>query len=549
MKFEELNLDEKLLKGIKDTGFEECMPVQELTFAETFKGRDVLVQSQTGSGKTAAFLITIFKLFLDEDDPKSKRALIIVPTRELAVQIEKEAELLGRHLDFSIGSFYGGVGYTTQERKLREGVNIIVGTPGRLIDFGEMGKLKFKEIDMLIIDEADRLFDMGFYPDIRRMLRKMGPLENRKTMLFSATLSNRVRNLSWEHMKDPAEVTINPEEVTVEKITQELYHVGRHEKMKLLLGILKKENPENVLIFTNTKQAAYEVAMRLNHNGMKAQYIIGDLPQSKRLRIIDDMKEGNIPILVATDVAARGLHVDDLDLVINYDIPEDCENYVHRVGRTARAGKTGKAISLSCERYVYGLDAIESFTGIKIPVSWADDEDYLEDASVGKYFDLQKERNKGRERDRGRDGRQGQKKPNRDKTRQSGQRQKTERKRQPGSVIEGGVQKSTEGARTPSPRKGIDQRRKNKGAPQKGAPQKGAAAQKGNRQPQKKEARNKQNVRANPRGNMEERLAYYSQKYGEDFKVEGGPSVSEKKKNAAQKKRLSDRIKGIFSRK
>ncbi len=548
MKFEELNLNENLLRGIKETGFQECMPVQELTFAETFKGRDVLVQSQTGSGKTAAFLISIFKLFLEAEDPKSKRALIIVPTRELAVQIEKEAELLGRYLDFSIGSFYGGVGYVGQEKKLREGVNLIVGTPGRLIDFGDSGKLKFKDIDMLIIDEADRLFDMGFYPDIRKMLQKMGPLENRTTMLFSATLSTRVRNLSWEHMKNPAEVTINPEEVTVERVEQELFHVGRHEKMKLLLGLLKRENPQNSIIFTNTKQAAYEVANRLEQNGIKAQYIIGDLPQSKRLRIIEDMKMGKIPILVATDVAARGLHVDDLDLVVNYDIPEDCENYVHRVGRTARAGKTGKAISLSCERYVYGLEAIESFTGIKIPVGWAEEEDYIEDASRGMYFDLQKERNK----DRGNrnDSRQGQKQPNRNKKKPSSQRQVIERKRQQGAVSDGGKQirsdeqKAAVGTGTGNKRKQYDRK------PAEG--RKGVSANQDRRRPQKKQAYNKAgvktnkktNVKANPKGNMDERLAYYSQKYGEDFKVESQAISTEKKK-----KSLSEKVKGIFSRK
>jgi len=545
MKFEELNLNENLLKGIKETGFTDAMPVQELTFAETFKGRDVLVQSQTGSGKTAAFLITVFKLFLEAENPKSKKALIIVPTRELAVQIEKEAELLGRYLDFTIGSFYGGVGYVGQEKKLREGVNIMVGTPGRLIDFGESGKLKFKDIDMLIIDEADRLFDMGFYPDIQRMLRKMGTIDERMTMLYSATLSTRVRDLSWEHMKNPAEVTINPEEVTVEKVEQELFHVGRNEKMKLLLGLLKRENPNNCIVFTNTKQAAYEVAHRLERNDIEAQYIIGDLPQSKRLRIIEDMKLGKIPVLVATDVAARGLHVDNLDLVVNYDIPEDCENYVHRVGRTARAGKTGKAISLSCERYVYGLGAIEAFTGIKIPVGWAEDGDYLEDASRGMYFDLQKER--GRDKD-GRGGsRQGARQGNRNKPKETSQRQKTERKRPQGAVSASGVKKHvSDEERAPARSKATDNKNRNRNNQQRKRPANKPNAPKQNQQrPQtKKAAPASRNVRANPKGSMDERLAYYEQKYGESFTADKKSSNKSKKK-----KSLGDKVKGIFSRK
>lgn len=388
MKFEELNLNKDLLNGIIDTGYIECMPVQEETLASTLKGRDVCVQSQTGTGKTAAFLITIFQLFIDDQALKGKKALIIVPTRELAVQIENEARQIGRRLKFSMGSFYGGVGYTEQEQMLVDKVDIIIGTPGRLLDFGEQRKLNFKDIGILIIDEADRLFDMGFLPDIRRMIKQMLPSTERKTMLFSATLNTRVRTLAWEYMNNPVEIEMNPEQITVDNIHQELYHVGKDEKMKLLLGILKKENPENALIFTNMKKTAHEVSKRLELNGYKCQYIMGDLPQSKRLKIIEGVKAGKIKFLVATEVAARGLHIDDLELVLNYDLPEDCENYVHRIGRTARAGKSGKAISLACEKYVYNLEAIEAFTKNKIPVSWADESLYVEDKSQGMHFSL-----------------------------------------------------------------------------------------------------------------------------------------------------------------
>jgi ATP-dependent RNA helicase RhlB len=390
MEFTDLNLNKNLLKGIKAAGFVECTAVQEATFEQTLKKKDVCVQSQTGTGKTAAFLVSIFQLLLEDDAFKNKKTLIIAPTRELAVQIEKEAQLIGKYLDLSIGCFYGGVGYTEQEKMLQNGIDIIIGTPGRLIDFSEQDKINFREVGILIIDEADRLFDMGFLPDLQRIIVNMPTGSDRITMLFSATLNSRVRDLAWKYMNDPEEIEISPETVFVDKITQELYHVGKDEKLKLLLGIFKKEQPNNALIFTNMKRTAHELCRRLEFNGIKCQYIMGDLPQSKRLKIIEKVKSGKIKFLVATEVAARGLHIDDLDLVVNYDLPEDCENYVHRIGRTARAGKSGKAISLACEKYVYGLEAIESFTKYKIPVVQAGEDMFIEDKSAGMHFSLER---------------------------------------------------------------------------------------------------------------------------------------------------------------
>jgi len=383
MNFKELGLNEKLLKGIDDMGFAECMPVQERTFVHTLKARDVCVQSQTGTGKTVAFLVSIYNLFLENESFRGGKALIIVPTRELAVQIEEEARAIGKHLDFIIGSFYGGVGYDRQEKLLSSGVDIIIGTPGRLIDFNQSGRLDFRKVNVLVIDEADRLFDMGFFPDIKRMLKRMRPSSERLTMLYSATLSDRVKYLAGDYMNNPEEIVVKSENITVENVIQKLYHVGRKEKFSLLLGVLKKENPANALIFTNTKRAAVEVAARLSKNGYECEFIIGDLPQKKRLNIIDGVKSGTIRFLVATNVAARGLHIDDLELVVNYDLPEDSEDYVHRIGRTARAGKTGVAVSLACEEYVYGLQAIESFTKMKIPVEWPDDDMFVNDVSKG----------------------------------------------------------------------------------------------------------------------------------------------------------------------
>ncbi len=387
MEFTKRALHQSIQKGIEKAGFTTCLPVQIQTFEQVLeKGRDVCVQSQTGTGKTAAFLISILQLMLTNDSFRGKKALIVAPTRELAVQITEEAELLGQYTKLHTGCFFGGVDFIKQESLLRKGVDIIVGTPGRLLDFSQQGKLDLKKIGILVIDEADRLFDMGFLPDIRRLIKKMPPYQERRTMLFSATLDSRVKELAWEHMNDPAEIKIAPDKVTVETVTQELYHVEQREKMKLLLGILKKERPNNVLIFTNTKHMAYEVAQRLSRNGFDCRYIMGDLPQKKRLQVIEGIKSGEIKYLVATEVAARGLHIDDLDLVINYDLPAECESYVHRIGRTARVGKTGKAISFACDKYVYGLEAIESFTKMKIPVVWADDALFEKDKSEGMSF-------------------------------------------------------------------------------------------------------------------------------------------------------------------
>jgi ATP-dependent RNA helicase RhlB len=372
MKFTELNLHPCVMQGIEKAGFTECTPVQEATLEKTLAGMDVYVQSQTGTGKTAAFLITIFNRFL-AGAYRHKKALVLTPTRELAVQVEKDAELLGEFCGFKIGCFYGGVGYATQDRLLSGDLNLYIGTPGRLIDYQKSGKIDFLKFEILVIDEADRMFDMGFIPDIRYMIKRMPPPSRRLTMLFSATLSQRVKQLAWEYMNDPVEIEINPEHLTVDLITQELYHIGREEKFNLLVGILRVEQPKSVLVFTNMKRTAERISRRLSANGIINDYISGDLPQQKRLKIIDDIKSGKTEILVATDVAGRGLHIEELDMVINYDLPDDPQNYVHRIGRTARAGKSGKAISLASEEDVYCLEPIEKLIAMKIPVKWAEE--------------------------------------------------------------------------------------------------------------------------------------------------------------------------------
>ena len=386
MKFNELDLCSNIQKGINEAGYITCMPVQENVFKHSFKGKDIYAQSQTGTGKTAAYLISIFQRILTDSESKNRKVLILAPTRELAIQIETEAKKLGKYLDLSIGSFFGGVGYEKQLKMLGKNVQFIIGTPGRIIDLVQQGKMILRDVGFLVIDEADRMFDMGFIDDLRKLLKFLSSSENRQTFLFSATLNFRVKNLSWEYMSSPIEITIEPEQVTVELISQELYHVGIDEKFSILLGLFSKEKPGSSIIFCNQKNITEEVARKLKINDIDCEFIMGDLPQYKRTDVINRMKSGLLKVLVATDVAARGLDIDSLDLVVNYDIPVDPESYVHRIGRTARAGKTGKAISLACEKFVYGLPAIEKFINGKIPVFPVTDELLLHDKSAGMHF-------------------------------------------------------------------------------------------------------------------------------------------------------------------
>ncbi|HON78340.1 MAG TPA: DEAD/DEAH box helicase [Spirochaetota bacterium] len=529
MKFTELDLHDDLMKGIKEAGFIECMPVQEATYLHAFQGKDVSVQSQTGTGKSAAFLVSIMQVFMKEPEKKQK-ALIVAPTRELAVQIEKEAHLLGKYLPLKIGVFYGGVGYNTQEKLLRDGVDIIIGTPGRLIDFTMSGKLSLRDLSVFVIDEADRLFDMGFLPDIKKLFRKMPDQSQRQTMLFSATLDTRVKNIAHEFMNDPVEIEIEPEQVTVENIFQKLYHVGKKEKMSLLLGILKKTNPANGIIFTNTKHRAVEVAETLKRNGFNATYIIGDLPQSKRLQVIESVKKGTLPFLVATDVAARGLHINDLELVINYDLPENCENYVHRIGRTARVGKSGTAISLVCEEFVWGLEAIESYTNVKIESDVADEElyekNYIVPPKERRDSRGRPQRSQGARQERGGGGRKG-----------PGQRSGG---RSYERAAEG------EGGKKQHPA----EKRKSQKAPRQGA----AAAQ--NREAQEQRGQRPASKKRKPQQNQQQHQRSQNSKNRRPGK-QNRPAAAEAPRNTAApqpvqqapKKSIAKKVMGFFSRK
>ena len=384
MNFTEFNLNEQLLKGLEAAGYTTCTEVQEQVLKSSQDGSDLYVQSQTGTGKTAAYLVAIIQEMLSKNE--KKQALIMVPTRELAVQVEEEAKTLLGQSGLKAYSFYGGVGYEKQISSIKKGVDIIIGTPGRLIDLNEGGNLSLSNVAYIVVDEADRMFDMGFYPDLRKILKLVPQNDARQTMLFSATLNSYVKNLAWEYTRDPKEIEIAAENITVSEIDQELLHVSSDEKMKLLIGILKNEKPASVIIFCNTKRSCEVVAKRLELNELKAGFIIGDLPQSRRLKILKDFKEGKLTILVATDVAARGIDVNDLAMVINYDLPNESENYVHRIGRTARAGKSGKAYTFCSEQDVYNLPAIERYIEMQIPAKVAYPEMMSEDKSAGVYI-------------------------------------------------------------------------------------------------------------------------------------------------------------------
>jgi ATP-dependent RNA helicase RhlB len=377
--FEEFPLPPQVLDNIRRVGFTQCTDIQEGTLPITLAGHDVAGQAQTGTGKTAAFLIAIFSRLLTLPPARrgavpSPRALIIAPTRELVVQILKDAHQLGTGLPFRMLAVYGGIDYEKQRDELAAGVDLLVGTPGRLIDYLKQKIYDFKGLQILVIDEADRMFDMGFIQDLRFMLRRMPPYQARQSMLFSATLSLRVMELAYEHMNNPAKIEVAPEQITVAAVRESLYHVEKSKKLSLLLGLLKSQPWERILIFVNTKREGEELADRLIQHQHHARAITGDLPQKQRLKVIEQFRAKTLPILVATDVASRGLHIEAVSHVINYDLPQDSTDYVHRIGRTARAGATGIAISLVCEHFAFSLEEIEQLIGHKIPVVWAEDE-------------------------------------------------------------------------------------------------------------------------------------------------------------------------------
>ncbi len=370
--FDSLGLTPPVLQGIRDAGFAHCTPIQAQTLPIALAGRDVAGQAQTGTGKTAAFLVALYHTLLTHPAPAGRtkasvRALIVAPTRELAVQIHHDAETLGRHTGLVHAVVYGGIDYEKQRRQLEDGIDVLIGTPGRLIDYYKQHVFDLKHAQVLVLDEADRMFDLGFIADIRYILRRLPPPERRQSMLFSATLSYRVLELAYEHMNNPELVRVEPDKMTVDRVRQIMYYPSMEEKVPLLIGLLRQSEARRTMIFVNTKRMAERLESVLKANGFHAQALSGDVPQAKRLRFLRDFHNGDLAVLIATDVASRGLHIPDVSHVFNFDLPQDAADYVHRIGRTARAGAEGDAISFACEEFAVSLPDIEGYIGHKIP--------------------------------------------------------------------------------------------------------------------------------------------------------------------------------------
>ena len=379
--FDDIQLLPELRQAVAELGFSRLTRVQAEVLPLSLGGRDVVAQAQTGSGKTAAYLLTVFSRMLREErrgEITDPRALIVAPTRELAVQIASDADKLGHVAGIRVHVVFGGIDYKKQRDRFADGVDLLIGTPGRLIDYHRQGAYSLRDTEMVVVDECDRLFDMGFADDLRWLLHRLPPPDRRQSLMFTATLSRRVMRLGWREMTDPAEIVINPEQLTPETVHQELYHVAAHEKLSLLLGLLEREGGQRIMIFLNTKHAARRLVEDLRRHGYVARALTGDVMQTKRLKVLDDFRDGTLPILVATDVASRGLHIEGVTHVINFDLPQDAEDYVHRIGRTARVGAEGKAFTLACDDYVYSLDAVHKYVGYEIPVIFAPEELFAE---------------------------------------------------------------------------------------------------------------------------------------------------------------------------
>ncbi len=367
--FAGLGLHPTIISGLDGAKFTHCTPIQALTLPPALAGDDVAGQAQTGTGKTAAFLLVIFNQLLKQKSDvygKNPRSFIVAPTRELAIQIHRDALLLGADTGLKTGLAYGGVDYEKQRKILLDGVDILIGTPGRLIDYFKQKVYNLKHIEVVVLDEADRMFDLGFIDDIRFLLRRMPPPAQRQSLLFSATLSHRVMELAYEHMNSPETMRVETENVTVDSVEQKVFYPANDEKLPLLIGLMRQLGAHHSMVFTNTRAAADRVGRTLKANGISAAIISGRVRQEQRQKLLKRFHDGDIPVLVATDVAARGLHIPDVTHVFNFDLPQDAPDYVHRIGRTARLGAKGDAISFACEDYAFHLPEIEEFIGYSI---------------------------------------------------------------------------------------------------------------------------------------------------------------------------------------
>lgn len=386
MNFSELNLDPRILQNLNDLGFAECTPIQSQSIPVLLEGKDIAGLAQTGTGKTGAFLLPLIERILKSSDTESPRGfknwqkrhcvLVLVPTRELAEQVKDSCEKFVAGTGLSCVSIYGGTTYEKQKAALKEGVEFIIATPGRLIDLYKEHCFDPMQVRAIVFDEADRMFDMGFKDDMKFILRRVP--NDRQFLVFSATLNFEVLNVAYQFGSEPVEVSIDRDQAKAENVKDYIMHVGQDEKAKFLLSLFKKHQPKQAIIFSNFKHNVERLAVFLSRNGFGALGISSLLTQAQRNRVMEQFKtENKMNILVATDVAARGLDVLGVDMVINYDLPEDAENYVHRIGRTGRANQAGRAISLVSDRDVESLQRIEEFTGVKIEAEWLDDADIV----------------------------------------------------------------------------------------------------------------------------------------------------------------------------
>ncbi|OCG01687.1 ATP-dependent RNA helicase RhlB [Gilliamella sp. wkB112] len=389
--FSQFPLHPLIIKALEKQGFVNCTPIQEKTLPLTSKGVDIAGQGQTGTGKTIAFLASTFNYLLNhtplpEHKTNQPRAIIIAPTRELVVQIFHDAEALSAETGIKLGLAFGGDGYDKQLKMLAAGVDILVATTGRLIDYAKQNYINLDAIQVAVLDEADRMFDLGFIRDVRWIFKHMTPPQQRLTMLFSATLTHSVRELAFEHMNNPQYVEVEPEQKIGHRIKEELFFPSNEDKLALLQTLIEEEWPERCIVFANTKVACEKIWRHLVADGHRVGLLTGDIAQKKRLAILEQFTKGDLDILVATDVAARGLHIPNVTHVFNYDLPDDCDDYRHRIGRTGRAGAEGNSISLACERYSQNLPAIEKAIEHSIPVSQYDPTALLVDLPMPKVF-------------------------------------------------------------------------------------------------------------------------------------------------------------------
>jgi len=380
IRFDSLDLQPEILAGVKEAGFEYCTPIQAGTLPIALSGKDVAGQAQTGTGKTAAFLLATFHKLLANTVPEQIagkphkiRALMIAPTRELALQIHKDALALGKHTGLTFGLAYGGVDYEKQRTALQSGFDILIGTPGRVIDFAKQGVYSLAGVEVMVLDEADRMFDLGFIDDIRFILRRLPKPDHRQSLMFSATLGFKVTELAYDYMNEPEMIVIEGEKVTADNVVQSVIYPANSEKLQLLVHLLREmDDDSHVMVFSNTRSGADLVDRTLQANGFSSGVISGRVQQRKRQSLLRRFHDGELKILAATDVAARGLHIPDVTHVINFDLPQMAEDYVHRVGRTARLGAKGDAISFACETSAIYLPDIEKLIGYRIPMNQVD---------------------------------------------------------------------------------------------------------------------------------------------------------------------------------